>query len=162
MVTTIRHETSTELLALRAATHGEVIEPSDPSYDGARALFNGGIDKYPAVIVRCADVQDVQLALAFAQDRGLPIAVRGGGHSIAGHSSVNDGLVIDLSQMKAISVNPTERTATAQPGVLLGELDAATQEFGLAVPAGTISHTGIAGLTLGGGTGWLMRKHGLT
>jgi hypothetical protein len=162
MVTTTRPVASADRLAFRAAVHGEVIQPGDPAYDGARALFNGGVDKHPAVIVRCVDVHDVQLALAYAQEHGLRIAVRGGGHSIAGHSSVDDGLVIDLSQMKAISVNPTERTATAQPGVLLGELDAATQEFGLAVPAGTISHTGIAGLTLGGGTGWLMRKHGLT
>ncbi len=162
MVTMIPSNASTDILAFRAAIHGDVIEPSDLSYDSARRLWNGGIDKHPAVIVRCADVHDVQLALAYAQKKDLPIAVRGGGHSVAGHSSVDDGLVIDLSQMKAISVNPTERTATAQPGVLLGELDAATQEFGLAVPAGTISHTGIAGLTLGGGTGWLMRKHGLT
>ena len=162
MATTIRSIVSTDLLTFRAAIHGDVIEPSDLTYDSARALFNGGIDKHPAVIVRCVDVHDVQLALAYAQQQELPIAVRGGGHSIAGHSSIDNGLVIDLSQMKSISVNPAERTATAEPGVLLGELDAATQEFGLAVPAGTISHTGIAGLTLGGGTGWLMRKHGLT
>ena len=153
---------TSQYTTLRAAIHGELIDAVDGVYDEARALWNGGIDRRPAVIVRCVDVHDVQTALAFGQDQKLPIAVRGGGHSVAGHSSVDGGLVIDLSRMKSITINPAARTARAEPGVLLGELDAATQEFGLAVPAGTISHTGIAGLTLGGGVGWLMRKHGLT
>ena len=146
---------------LSNALDGEVTLPGDPGYDDARSLYNAMIDKHPAVIARCADVHDVQLAPGHAQEQGLSLAVRGGGHSIAGHSSIDGGLVVDLSLMKDFwSTRPSHRECPARRPPR--QVDAATQEFGLAVPAGTISHTGIAGLTLGGGTGWLMRKHGLT
>lgn len=151
-----------DLVQLRATLRGEAIVPGDPGYDDARAIWNGAFDRHPAVIVRCADAADVQRAIAFARTEGLPIAVRGGGHNMAGSSMVDDGLVIDLSGMKGITVDPEARVARAEPGLLLGDLDRATQAFGLAAPAGTVSHTGIAGLTLGGGVGWLARKHGLT
>lgn len=141
---------------------GELIRPGDPAYDDARLVWNGMIDRRPALIVRCAGVADVLSAVAFARDSGLPAAVRGGGHSAAGNGVCDDGIVIDLSRMKGIRVDPVACTARAEPGVTWGEFDAETQAFGLATTGGIISTTGIAGLTLGGGIGWLMRKHGLT
>jgi FAD/FMN-containing dehydrogenase len=140
---------------------GEVIAPGDAGYDEARALWNGAHDPHPALIARCLDADDVRHAVGFARSEGIELAVRGGGHSIPGFSSVDGGLVIDLSPMKGIAVDPQARTAKVGPGVLWAELDAATQEHGLAVTGGLVSTTGIAGFTLGGGIGWLMRKHGL-
>jgi hypothetical protein len=141
---------------------GPVVRPGDADYDAARRLWNGSIDRFPALIVRCAGVADVMDAVKLARRTGMTVAVRGGGHSFPGLSSCDGGLVIDLSQMRGIRVDPVTRTARAQAGVLLGELDRETQTFGLAVPAGIVTHTGLAGLTLGGGIGWLMRKYGLT
>jgi FAD/FMN-containing dehydrogenase len=153
---------TTAFLRLERSFRGELVRPGDPSYDMHRRVWNGSIDRRPAVIARCAGVPDVIAALAFARRTGLEVAVRSGGHSFPGLSVCNDGIVIDLALMKEIHVDPVGRTVRAQAGVLLGELDRATQAFGLAVPTGSVTHTGLAGLTLGGGFGWLMRKHGLT
>jgi hypothetical protein len=141
---------------------GQIVLPADDSYEVHRRVWNGSIDRHPAVIARCAGVADVVAALRFARETGLPTAVRSGGHSFPGQSVCDHGIVIDLGLMKGIRVDPEGRTARAQAGVLLGELDRETQAFGQAVPAGIVTHTGLAGLTLGGGIGWLMRKHGLT
>jgi hypothetical protein len=141
---------------------GELVEPGDGSYEEHRRVWNGSIDRHPALIARCAEVADVVAAVRLGRRTGLPVAVRSGGHSFPGLSVVDDGLVIDLSLMKEIRVDPENRTARVQAGALLGELDNATQEHGLAVPSGIVTHTGVAGLTLGGGIGWLMRKYGLT
>src|SRR5919201_5183065 len=147
---------------LEGSFAGELVWPGDPSYDERRAVWNGSIDRRPALIARCASTDDVIGALRFAERSDLPLAVRSGGHSFPGLSVCNGGVVIDLRPMHRIRVGTKRRTATAQAGALLGELDAATQEFGLVVPAGIVTHTGLAGLTLGGGIGWVMRKHGLT
>jgi FAD/FMN-containing dehydrogenase len=141
---------------------GELIQPGDASYDEYRKVWNGSIDRRPRVIARCTGVADIRAALAYARRTGGPVAVRGGGHSFPGHSTCDGGIVLDLGLLKGIRVDPVRRTARAQAGVLLGELDRETQEFGLATPAGIVTHTGLAGLTLGGGIGWLMRKYGLT
>lgn len=148
--------------ALRAVFAGELIRSADPGYDAARQVWNGNVDRRPAMIARCQGVADVQRALAFAIDRGLTVSVRGGGHSAPGYGTNDGGLVIDLSPLKGIRVDPTTSSARAQGGVLWRELDHETQAFGLATTGGTVSNTGIAGLTLGGGLGWLMGKHGLT
>jgi FAD/FMN-containing dehydrogenase len=140
---------------------GRVILPRDEAYDEARTLFNAMIDKRPAVIAQCASVDDVGAAVRFGRETGLPTAVRSGGHSVAGMSTVENGLVIDLRNMKAVSVDAAERTARCGAGVTWGELDRATQEHGLATTGGRVSTTGVAGFTLGGGSGWLERKHGL-
>lgn len=147
---------------LRASFRGELIRPIDTGYDEHRRVWNGSIDRYPALIARCTGVADVMAAVRSARQHNLLTAVRSGGHSFPGLSTCNDGMVIDLSPMKGIQVDPATRTVRAQAGVLLGELDRETQAFGLAVPAGIVSHTGIAGLTLGGGIGWIMRKYGLS
>jgi FAD/FMN-containing dehydrogenase len=147
---------------LRVPVRGDVIEPGDSGYDEARALYNAMIDKRPALIVRCRDVADVIAAVDFARDRGLETAIRGGGHNGGGLGSVDDGLVLDMSTMNNVRVDPGARTVTVGGGALLGDVDHATHAFGLAVPAGIISTTGAAGLTLGGGTGHLTRGHGLT
>jgi FAD/FMN-containing dehydrogenase len=150
------------LAALRREFRGELIEPTDPGYGEHRAIWNGSIDRFPALIARCAGVADVIAALQFARDTGVLVAVRSGGHSFPGLSVCDGGLVIDLGLMKGIRLDLERRTVRAQAGVRLGELDRETQAFGLAVPAGIVTHTGLAGLTLGGGIGWLMRKYGLT
>jgi FAD/FMN-containing dehydrogenase len=147
---------------LAAAMRGEVVRPTDATYDEHRKVWNGSIDKHPAVVARCAGAADVIAAIRFGREHELDIAVRGGGHSFPGLSTCDGGLVIDLSPMRGIRVDPTTRRATAQAGVLLGELDRETQPFGLAAPSGIVTHTGLAGLTLGGGIGWIMRRHGLT
>lgn len=141
---------------------GRVITPDDPDYDAARALWNGAVDRRPRFIARCLSTEDVTAALHFALERRLPISVRGGGHGVAGTAVCDDGVVIDLSAMKAVTVDPVRATATVGAGALWRELDAATQAFGLATTGGIVSHTGVAGLTLGGGIGWLMRRHGVT
>lgn len=146
---------------LETGFHGDVIRPGEPGYDEARRVWNGAVDRHPAVILRCAGVDDIRAAVGFARRTGMPVAVRGGGHSFPGHSAT-DGIVIDLSRLRDIHVDPSARTARVQAGVLQGELDAATQAHGLAVPSGIIAGTGVAGHTLGGGIGWLTRKHGLT
>jgi len=150
------------LSALKASFRGDLVRPGDPTYDEHRKIWNGSIDRFPALIARCAGVADVIAAVRFARDSGLPVAVRSGGHSFPGLSVCDGGIVIDLRPMNGIRVDPEERTARAQAGTLLGELDRETQAFGLAVPSGIVTHTGLAGLTLGGGIGWLMRKYGLT
>jgi FAD/FMN-containing dehydrogenase len=147
---------------LKSSLRGQLIEPNDPAYEEARALYNGMIDKRPAAIARCVDVADVITAVNFGRDNDLPVAIRGGGHNGPGLGSVNDGLVIDLSQMRGVRVDPTARTARVAAGCTQGDVDHATHAFGLAVPAGIISTTGIAGLTLSGGHGYLSRKYGLT
>ncbi|MFG3507808.1 FAD-binding oxidoreductase [Streptomyces sp. NPDC047821] len=141
---------------------GTLVRRGEAGYDEARRIWNGSIDKYPALIAYCTGVTDVVAALRWARNTGLPVAVRSGGHSFPGQSLCEDGLVIDLSAMNGIRVDPESRTVRAQAGVRLGALDRETQHFGMAVPAGIVTHTGIAGLTLGGGIGWLMRKYGLT
>jgi FAD/FMN-containing dehydrogenase len=147
---------------LLTTLRGELIRPSDAGYEQHRRVWNGSIDRHPALIVRCAEVADVRSAIGFARAHDLLVAVRGGGHSFPGYSVYDGGMVIDLSLMKGIRVDPAARTARVQAGVLLGELDRATQAFGLAVTTGIVTHTGVAGLTLGGGLGWIMRKYGLT
>ena len=145
----------------KASLRGEFVRPSDDTYDAARRVFNAMIDKRPRMIVRCAGAGDVINSVDFARAHDLEVAVRGGGHSIAGKSVCDDGILIDLSPMKGIRVDPARRTAHAQPGLRLREFDHETQAFGLATTLGVMSDTGIAGLTLGGGIGWLNGKHGL-
>src|SRR3954470_15632905 len=147
---------------LAQALRGQLIRPGDPDYDDSRAIWNGAHDRKPALIIRCRGVADVLKAVEFARSEGLPIAVRGGGHSVAGFSTVDDGLVLDLSLMNAVHVDPDRRTVTAQGGCLWSDVDAEAQAFGLAVTGGLVSTTGIAGFTLGGGIGWLVRRCGLT
>jgi FAD/FMN-containing dehydrogenase len=146
----------------KASLRGELIERTDPQYDQARSLYNGMIDKRPLLIARCADVADVISAVNFGRDNGLVTAIRGGGHNGPGLGSCNDGLVIDLSMMKGIRVDSKSRTVRAEGGCTQGAVDHATHAFGLAVPAGIVSTTGIGGLTLGGGHGYLSRRYGLT
>lgn len=140
---------------------GEVLRPGDAAYEEARRVWNGTIDRYPAMIVRCRTTEHVAAAVRMANTSGLEIAVRGGGHSIPGLSVCEGGLVIDLSRMKQVDVDVDRRLAVAEPGLLWREYDAATQAHGMASPGGEVSHTGVAGLTLGGGIGWLSRRHGL-
>jgi FAD/FMN-containing dehydrogenase len=150
------------LEALRARFGGQLLRPGDADYGPARRVWNGAVDRRPAVIARCAHMDDVRTAVMFAREHDLLVAVRGGGHNVAGTAVCDRGLVIDLSAMRRISVDAAGRTALAEAGVLWGELDQHTQAFGLATTGGIVTHTGIAGLTLGGGIGWLMRKHGLS
>src|ERR1700694_4600393 len=149
-------------IKLRESLRGTVIERGAANYDEARALYNGMIDKHPLLIARCVDVADVIAAVNFGRDNGLRIAIRGGGHNGPGLASVDDGLVIDLSEIKGVRVDPVARTARVGAGCTQGDVDHATHAFGLAVPAGIISTTGVAGLTLSGGHGYLSRKYGLT
>jgi FAD/FMN-containing dehydrogenase len=148
--------------ALQAAIGGKVSVPGEAGYDEAVNIWNHAISRRPAVVAGCASSNDVAAALAFAQREGLEVSVRGGGHNYAGFALSDDGLMIDLTPMKAVAVDPAARRATCGGGTTWGELDAATQEHALAVPGGFISHTGVAGLTLGGGLGWLSRLAGLS
>ena len=146
----------------QAAFRGEVFRPGDSRYETARKIWNASINKSPGIIARCSGVADVVAAVNFARENGLLVAVRGGGHNVSGKALCDDGIVIDLSGMKGIHVDAKNHTARVQGGATLGDVDRETHVFGLAVPAGVISKTGIAGLTLGGGVGWLVRKYGLT
>jgi FAD/FMN-containing dehydrogenase len=146
----------------RASLHGELILPDDDGYDSARRVWNGMIDNYPALIIRCANRADVTHAVEFGRLQHLPVAVRGGGHSVSGQSVCDEGIVIDLSQMKGIRVDPVTCTARAEAGLTLGEFVREIQLFGLVTTTGTVAGTGLSGLTLGGGLGWFMGKYGLT
>lgn len=152
----------TVVAGFRVCLRGELIRRGDAAYDRARAIYNAMIDKRPALIARCADVADVITSVDFARENGLLLAVRGGGHNGAGLSLCDDGLVIDLSRLGGVRVNPAERTVRVGAGCVWGDVDHATHAFGLAVPAGVISTTGVSGLTLGGGHGYLTRRYGLT
>ncbi|MDP3795708.1 MAG: FAD-binding oxidoreductase [Polaromonas sp.] len=153
---------ATRIAALKGNFRGQVILPDDDLYESARKVWNATIDKHPALIARCATTSDVVGAVNFAKDNGLVLAVRGGGHNIAGSALCDDGIVIDLSQMKAAQVDAGSLRGTIEGGATLADFDAATQAHGLAVPLGINSTTGVAGLTLGGGFGWLSRKYGMT
>jgi hypothetical protein len=146
---------------LRSGLRGQVICPDDQGYDAARAVFNGIIDRRPLAVVQSADGFDVVRCIEFTRRHDLPLSVRGGGHSVAGHAVRDGAIMVDLSGMKAVQVDPQKRTVRAEPGLTLGEFDRATQQFGLATPLGVVSVTGIAGLTLGGGLGWLNGCYGL-
>src|SRR5439155_820736 len=154
--------TSEVIEAFAATMRGQVVKPTDPEYAEVRSLYNGMIDKRPRLIARCVDVADVIAAVNFGRDQGLLVAIRGGGHNGPGLGSCDDGLVIDLSLMKSIRVDPATRTVRVDAGCTSGDVDHATHAFGLAVPFGIVSTTGVSGLTLGGGTGYLTRKYGLT
>src|SRR5262245_61112870 len=147
---------------LRARMKGDVLLPGNDAYEQARRIWNAMLDKRPAVIARCVTRSDVVSAVAFARDNGLPLSVRGGGHNISGSAICESGLVVDLSRMRTIFVNPDQRRVVVEAGATLADLDRATQTHGLAMPVGINSTTGIAGLTLGGGFGWLSRKYGMT
>jgi FAD/FMN-containing dehydrogenase len=146
---------------LGGSFRGELLLPASPGYEAARRIWNGAVDRHPACIARCTGVADVVAAVRFARDHDLDIAVRGGGHNVAGTAMCDDGIVIDLSAMRAVAVDPAGRTAWVQGGALWSDVDHETQAHGLATTGGIIGHTGVAGLTLGGGIGFLMRKHGL-
>ena len=148
--------------ALQRSIQGDVVRPGDAEYDHLRTVWNAMVDRRPAIIVRCRGPRDVAPAISFARDYGLEISVRGGGHNVAGHAVCEGGLMIDLSRMTGVSVDSANRRALVDPGATLHHLDTATQAHGLATPVGINSTTGIAGLTLGGGFGWLTRKYGLT
>ena len=150
------------LMELRGRMRGEVIGAEDPAYDDSRRVWNAGIDRRPSMVARCADEADVQTVVRLAAERGLEMTVRCGAHSMSGASVMDDGLMLDLSRMNAVTVDPQARRVRVGGGALLGDIDAATQPYGLAVPTGLVSHTGVGGLTLGGGMGWLSRKYGLT
>jgi len=149
------------IIELRKTFTGQLLQPNDPGYDEARKVHNGLIDKRPALIARCRGVADVIDAVNLGHDLGLEVAVRGGGHNVAGRATVDNGLMIDLATMKGIHVDSSRKTVRAQGGVTWAELNRETQLHGLAVTGGVVSTTGIAGLTLGGGIGWLMSKYGL-
>lgn len=160
-MTTLTTIPTLETAELAQQLRGSLVRPGDPDYDRARSVWNGMIDRRPALIVRCAGAADVIAGLRFARERELELAVRGGGHNVAGFGTCDGGLALDLSPMKSIRVDPHTQTVRVEAGVLWGELDTETQAFGLATTGGLVSTTGVAGFTLGGGIGWLMRKHGL-
>jgi FAD/FMN-containing dehydrogenase len=146
---------------LKKQLRGELLRPSDGGYDAARKVWNGLVDKRPALIVRCAGAADVINSVNLARTSNLPVSVRGGGHNVAGNAVCDGGIMIDLSRMRGIRVDPVSHAARAEPGLAWSEFDRETQAFGLATTGGICSETGIAGVTLGGGFGWLMRKYGL-
>ena len=150
------------LATLRPQLSGDLLAPGDDGYDAARSVWNGAIDRRPFAICRCQSVEDVIASVRFAGTQGLPVSIRGGGHNVAGHAVCDGGLMIDLSPMRGVRVNPDTRSASVQGGALWGDVDAASQAHGLATPGGLISETGVAGLTLSGGVGWLRSAHGLS
>jgi len=154
--------TAEDITTLKSKITGAVLLPNDKEYEEAREIWNGIFDKKPAIITRCKDVQDVVESVNFARDKKLLLAVKGGGHNSAGTASCDDGIMIDLSLMKEVKVNIEKKTVKVEGGCLLSHIDEATQEFGLVVPSGIISHTGVGGLTLGGGFGWISRKFGFS
>ncbi len=158
----VGHGSGEPTVLKNAGFRGRLIGAGDTEYDLARAVWNGAIDRRPRLIARCLGAADVVAAVRFARDHDLEIAVRGGGHNVAGTAVCDGGIVLDLSAMRAVRVDPAGRTAWVQGGALWGDVDRETQAHGLATTGGIVSHTGVAGLTLGGGVGWLMRKHGLT
>lgn len=147
---------------LRSRFRGALIQPGEDAYAESRRIWNGAIDRQPALIARCVDAEDVLVALRFARDHEMPLSVRGGGHGVAGNAVVDGAIMIDLSLIKGVSVDPAARLARAAAGATWGEFDLATQRYGLATTGGTVSHVGISGLTLHGGFGHLLRRHGLT
>jgi FAD/FMN-containing dehydrogenase len=149
------------LAMLDSCLSGDLLTPQDASYDEARSVWNGMIDRRPLAISRCKSVGDVVASVRFASEHGLPVSIRAGGHNVAGHAVSDDGLMIDLSQMRGVEVNPSAKSASVQGGALWADVDASTQAHGLATPGGLISETGVAGLTLSGGVGWLRSAHGL-
>lgn len=148
--------------ALNARLAGDVVHPQHPDYGHARRVWNYSIDRHPAIVVRCATDADVIMAIDFARDHAIPLTVRGGGHSVAGHSSIDDGVVVDVGRMRGVTVDPQAARVRVGGGCLLSDIDRATQVYSLATPAGVMSQTGVGGLALGGGMGWLTRKYGLT
>ena len=148
--------------SLRSNFSGDILQPGNPGYDSARRIWNASVDKRPALIAQCTGTADVITAVTFARDNNLLTAVRGGGHNVGGRALCDEGIVIDLSRMRGVSVDPHDRVVRVQGGATLGDLDRETHAFGLAVPCGVVPKTGIAGLTLGGGVGWLIRKYGMT
>jgi FAD/FMN-containing dehydrogenase len=148
--------------ALRGSVLGQVLVAGDPDYNGARAVWNGMIDRYPALIVRCNEAADVSAAVAFAREHGVPVSIRGGAHNVAGHAVCDHGVMVDLSPMRRVEVDAQRRRARVEGGAIWRDVDRETQAAGLAVPGGLISDTGVAGLTLSGGIGWLRSRHGLT
>jgi FAD/FMN-containing dehydrogenase len=153
--------TASAILAFRSRFRGDVLLPADADYDQARTVFNAMIVRRPALIARCADAEDVAAAVNFGREQDLVVAVRAAGHNVAGYAVCDDGLVIDLSRMKTIDVDPVGQTVRAGPGLTWGELNDELQKHELAATGGFVSTTGVSGLTLGGGLGWLVRKHGL-
>jgi FAD/FMN-containing dehydrogenase len=151
-----------DIKSFRSAFHGQVFEPADAGYNEARQIWNASISKHPRLIARCCGVADVIAAVTFARANNLLTAIRGGGHNVGGRALCDDGLVIDLSRMKSVFVDPASRTVRVQGGATLGDVDRETHVFGLAIPCGIVPKTGIGGLTLGGGVGWLIRKYGMT
>src|SRR6478672_1282655 len=151
-----------DIQALKSTFHGELLEPASAGYDDARQIWNASIDKRPRVIARRSGVADVVAAVNFGRANNLLTAIRGGGHNVGGRALYDDGLVIDLSRMRAVHVDSANQTVRVQGGTTLGDLDRETHVFGLAVPCGIVPKTGIAGLTLGGGVGWLIRKYGMS
>src|SRR5215218_7032248 len=154
--------TNLNVESLRSNFSGDILQPGNPGYDSARRIWNASVDKRPALIGQCTGTADVITAVTFARDNNLLTAVRGGGHNVGGRALCDEEIVIDLSRMRAVSVDPHDRVVRVQGGATLGDLDRETHAFGLAVPCGVVPKTGIAGLTLGGGVGWLIRKYGMT
>src|SRR5436305_11381301 len=148
--------------ALKSTFRGELLQPEDPGYENARKIWNASIDRRPQLLCRCSGVSDVVDAVNFGRANNLLTAIRGGGHNVGGRALCDDGLVIDLSRMRSVHVDPGNSTVRVQGGATLGDLDRETHVFGLAVPCGIVPKTGIGGLTLGGGVGWLVRKYGMS
>ena len=148
--------------AFAARFKGRALKPGDAEYDASRALWNGAIDRKPAIVARCSTAEEVAEAVRFARASGLEIAVRGGGHNYAGNAACDGGMMIHLGDMNRVAVDPEARRVTCGGGATWGDVDAATQQHGLATPGGVISHTGVAGLALGGGVGWLTKAAGLS
>lgn len=157
----MKNLSDTTLSAFKTSLTGGLLFPNEDGYDAARAVWNGMIDKHPAMIARCANAADVVKAVQFTRQHNLLVSVKGGGHNVAGNAVCDGGLMIDMSGMKGIQIDATMKTVRAEAGLLWSELDLETQKLGLATTGGTVSHTGIAGLTLGGGLGWLTGNLGL-